>query len=43
LASTGHDDFVAEFEKLEGKARPIPAEPPVMRMVRPLSFIGDLS
>src|SRR4051812_13251500 len=28
---------------LRAKARPIPAEPPVMRMVRPVSFIRVLS
>src|SRR5207244_4178923 len=42
LAPTGHDDIVAEVEELEAKERPMPAEPPVMRMVRPVSFMRVL-
>jgi hypothetical protein len=43
LAAASHDDLVAEREKLEGKGEADAGGAPVIRMVRPVSFIGILS
>jgi hypothetical protein len=43
LTTTCHDDFVAEFDELKCEGKAMPAEPPVMRMVRFLRIIEVLS
>ena len=39
LTSSRDDDAVPEFQEFEGKGKSMPADPPVIRMVRFVSFM----